>query len=172
MYGTSDLLSIFSKKVEQNHFGEALRIHPALTSSEKKTARATIFYARVLRETGQQRVLRSFLSETAFKDGEIYLEHARLALAGGDFTEGEKWLSLCEQTPGAFIESQALRLERVYLEAKYKSGRFKQNSSDAMRRAALDGWYEVQAALRTSRDHPYFREAQKEMQRITAQKTN
>ena len=172
MYGTSDLLSIFSMKVQQNHFGEALHIYPALNSSELNTARATVLYARVLHETGQIRALRELLSTTTFKDGELFLERARLALSDGKFADGEKWLSLCEHTPGAFIESQALRVERVYLEAKCKSGRFDRNNSDELRRSALDGWYEVQAALRTSRDHPYFREAQTEMQRITAKKVN
>lgn len=172
LYGTTELLPVFSKKVQQKRFPEALVVYKALRFPEKKSVRATVFLARALRGTGKKRQLKELLSTTMHKDGELYLERARLDFAEGRYDNVGRWLALCERTPGAFLESQQLRVERLYLEAKYVSRRFEKKPSDSLKRVSLDRWYEVQAVLRTSRDHPYFREARQQMQRITTMEVN
>lgn len=166
-YGTDDLLLIFTKEIQRGNHADALKLFDRLSPDAAVTNRAVIFRIRALKGAGRNRQLRAVLTGKTVNDGEFFLERARAALEEGSYSSVSRNLQLCERTPAAFMESGLLRIERLYLEARAATGDFYHDNSDISRRHALDRWFEVKSELRTSRDHPYFREADREMQRIT-----
>ncbi|MBN1307922.1 MAG: serine/threonine protein kinase, partial [Chitinispirillaceae bacterium] len=165
-YTTGDLLTIFTKEVQQRHYQDALKVFEALPAAEAASARAVVYRIRALRALGKTAALRSALADCTIEDGEIHLERARLAFGDNNVSATLAHLKSCERAPSAFMESGALRLERLCLEARCAGLKFSGDRSEESRRFALDRWYEVKSELRTARDHPYFREAEVQMQRI------
>ncbi len=166
-YATDNLLTIFTGEVQKRHFKEALQVFDALPPADAASARAVVYKVRSLRALGRLSDLRAFLAQSTVTDGELYLERAKLAFKDNDLAAALAHLKSCERTAGAFMESGELRLERLYLEAHCAGRQFDRDQSETSRRLALDRWYEVKLELRTARDHPYFKEADEQMQRIT-----
>ncbi len=165
-YGTSDLLTIFTSEVQRRRYQDALKIYDSLPLDVASSLRAVIFRIRALRALGRKSELRSVLDSTVFEDGEIHLERARLSFEDNDIGKALVHLKACERSSSTFMESGILRLERIYLEARCAGKKFDDEQSAESKRYALDRWFEVKSELRTSPDHPYFREAETQMQRI------
>jgi hypothetical protein len=100
-------------------------------------------------------------------DAEFYLEKARFFLDNKNTIRALDYLQYTSKRPAAFIENNLIRLERLYLTARCKSMEFDAKPTVEIKNQALESWYELKAELQTSKDHPYFREADLQMQRIT-----
>ena len=170
-YGTSDILTIFVKEVQNQHFSNALEIYNRLSDQDKGSDKGVIFRIRALRQLGKRSELKEVLFSKDVRDGEFYLERARLYLETGNLQNAMKDLDLCAHTTAAYLDNKTLRLERIYTLARCKSKEFDSKPSVVLKNAALDSWFEVKVELQTSKDHRYFKEADLEMQRIT-QKMN
>jgi serine/threonine protein kinase len=165
-YGAASLLDAFYKSVDRQSWKDALEIISELPSSALLEPRGVVYRARVLRALGKAAELRALLAGCAVEDGELYLQRAALSLQRGDLLSTVQLLRKSEKTVAAFKENRELRLERLYLEAQCAARQFDRDRTEETRRHALDRWYEVKSELRTSRDHPWYREAEKAMQQI------
>ena len=165
-YGTTNLLKLYTMIVQRRQWQEADKIYKELDPKDASSPRAVIYRIRTLRALGKIDQLQAFLAATTIEDGEIYLERAKCAFNSNNITAALNNLKSCERTTSAFMESASLRLERLYLEALCAEKQFKKNSSESTKKYALDRWFEVKSELRTSRDHPWFKEADEHMQRI------
>ena len=167
-HGTNDLMSIFTREVESRQYKNALEVYESLSPQESSVDKAMIFRIRALKGLGRRSELNSLFSRTDIKDGEFYLEKAKFLFNQGRISEALNYLDLCSRTPGMYVNSSTLRLERLYFTAQCRSRQFDQNPTAVIKRDALDSWYEVKSALQTSKDHRYYKEADAEMQRIAS----
>lgn len=167
-YGTTDLMVIFTRELENRQYSNALEVYKKLSAAEAASDKAMIYRIRALKGLGKKSELNQLLLATDIKDGEFYLEKARAFQGQGKINEALRNLELCSRAPGLYISAGTLRLERLYSTARCRSGLFDQNPSAVTKRAALDSWYEVKSELQTSKDHRYYKEADSEMQRIAS----
>ncbi|MBN1760315.1 MAG: serine/threonine protein kinase [Chitinispirillaceae bacterium] len=165
-YGAATLFDAFGKAVNRQAWKDALELSGMLPVSDARSSRGVVYRARVLDALGNKGDLEKLLSGTSVEDGELYLIRSKLALNRGDLVSARKSILASEKTPAAFMVNRELRLERLHLEALCALQDFEQKQTDESRRLALDRWYEIKSELRTSRDHPWYREADKAMQRI------
>jgi len=161
-------MSIFTREVESGQYKNALEVYESLSPQESSVDKAMIFRIRALKGLGRRSELNSLFSRTDIKDGEFYLEKAKFLFNQGRISEALNYLDLCSRTPGMYVNSSTLRLERLYFTAQCRSRQFDQNPTAVIKRDALDSWYEVKSALQTSKDHRYYKEADAEMQRIAS----
>jgi len=166
-YRSSDLLTIFTKEVQGGRYDDALRIYNHLSNQDASSDKAVLFKIRILKQLHMNSDFRALLLSKDVKDGEFFLEKAKLYIDQGNLSEANRYLDLCSKTPGSYIEGSILHLERVYQTARCKSREFDANPSKKTGNAALDSWFEVKSELQTAKDHKYFKEADSEMQRIT-----
>jgi hypothetical protein len=166
-YGSADLLTIFTKEVQAGRYENALKVYNHLSSQDASTDKAILFRIRVLKQLHMNSDFKALLLSKDVRDGEFFLEKAKLHIDQGNFPEANRYLDLCSRTPGSYIESSILHLERVYQTARCKSKEFDASPSKKTGDVALDSWFEVKSELQTAKDHKYFKEADSEMQRIT-----
>ncbi len=165
-YGAASSLDAFYKAVDRQSWNDARELIAELPPSAMLEPRGVVYRARVLRALGKTAELRALLAGCSVEDGELYLQRASLSLQRGDLVSTTKFLRKSEKTVSAFKDNRDLRLERLHLEALCAVRQFDIEKTEPARRYALDRWYEVKSVLRTSRDHPWYREAEKTMQRI------
>lgn len=167
LYGTTDLLTIFVQEVKNHRFESALKIIDKMSSQETASSKAIIYRIRALKALQRHTELKELLMDQELDDAEFYLEKARLYLDNKNTIRALDYLQYTSKRPAAFIENNLIRLERLYLTARCKSMEFDAQPSVEFKNRALESWYELKAELQTSKDHPYFREADLQMQRIT-----
>jgi serine/threonine protein kinase len=167
LYGTTDLLTIFVEEVKNRHFESALKIIDKMNPQEASSSKAIIYRIRALKALQRRTELRELLLDQELDDAEFYLEKARYFLENKNTIRALDYLQYTSKRPAAFIENDLIRLERLYLTARLKSMEFDAKPSVEFKNQALESWYELKAELQTSKDHPYFREADLQMQRIT-----
>ncbi len=167
LYGTKDLLTIFVQEVNNRRFESALKIIEKMSPQEAASSKAVIYRIRALKALQRNADLRELLINQELDDAEFYLEKARFYLDNKNTIRALDYLQYSSKRPAAFIENNYIRLERLYLTARCKSMEFDAQPSVEFKNQALESWYELKAELQTSKDHPYFREADLQMQRIT-----
>jgi serine/threonine protein kinase len=170
-YGSADLLTIFTKEVQGGRYDDALKIYNHLSNQDASSDKAVLFRIRMLKQLHMNSDFKALLLSKDVKDGEFFLEKAKLYIDQGNLGEANRYLDLSSKTPGSYIEGSILHLERIYQTARCKSREFDADPSKKTGNTALDSWFEVKSELQTAKDHKYFKEADSEMQRIT-QKMN
>jgi hypothetical protein len=167
LYGTTDLLTIFVQEVTNRRFESALKVIEKMSPQEVSSSKAVIYRIRALKALQRQTELKELLMNQELDDAEFYLEKARFFLDNKNTIRALDYLQYTSKRPAAFIENNLIRLERLYLTARCKSMEFDAKPTVEIKNQALESWYELKAELQTSKDHPYFREADLQMQRIT-----
>lgn len=170
-YGTSDLSVIFVQEVKNHHYESSLEIFNALNPEQRATSKVIIYKIRALKKLQLNSELKQLLMCQELDDAEFYIEKARCFVDDENANKALHYLQFASQRPAAFVENNLIRLERLYLTARCKSLEFDAKPSVEFKNSALESWYELKAELQTSKDHPYFKEAGLQMQRIT-QKMN
>jgi serine/threonine protein kinase len=165
-YGTNDKGFLYVKLVQDRKFKDAKEIF-SLLSPDEITDKIRIYRIHALRESGLQKELKEALFSKEIHDGEYYLECAKHFINNNEYGKAIENLTQCTHIPAAFIGNDILHIEQVYYTAICKSKEFDLNPSKDSKKAALDSWFEVKSELQTSKDHPYFKTADSEMQRIT-----
>ncbi len=166
-YGTTDLVTIFVQEVNNRRFESALAIIDKMDPQEAASSKAVIYRVRALKALKRHTELKELLINQELDDAEFYLEKARFYLDNKNTIRAQDYLKYTSKRPAAFVENNLIRLERLYLTARCKSMEFDAQPSVEFKNQALESWYELKAELQTSKDHPYFREANFQMQRIT-----
>jgi len=167
LYGTTDLLTIFVQEVTNRRFESALKVVEKMSPQEASSSKAVIYRIRALKALHRQTELKELLMNQELDDAEFYLEKARFYLENQNAIRALDYLQYASKRPAAFIENNFIRLEWLYLTARCKSMEFDTQPSVEFKNQALESWYELKAELQTSKDHPYFKEADLQMQRIT-----
>ena len=167
LYGTTDLLTIFVQEVTNRRFESALKVIEKMSPQEVSSSKAVIYRIRALKALQRQTELKELLMNQELDDAEFYLEKARFFLDNKNTIRALDYLQYTSKRPAAFIENNLIRQERLYLTARCKSMEFDAKPTVEIKNQALESWYELKAELQTSKDHPYFREADLQMQRIT-----
>jgi hypothetical protein len=161
-----ELIELFLQEVKKRNFVQALDLYSKIPPDDI-SEKIVIHQIRALRETGHRKELKEILFSREISDGEVYLEKAKYYIENSEYSSAMQELERCSKTAAANIESGTLRLERLYYTAVCKGKEFDHNPSPAAENAALDSWFELKSELQTSKDHPYYKRADMEMQRIT-----
>ncbi len=165
-YGTTDLLNIFVQEIKKRHFETALEITSRMSPQEVASSKVIIYKIRALKVLQRHSELKKLLMDKDIDDAEFYLEKARYFLDNKNTIRAQDYLQYTAKRPAAFIESDYIRVERLYLMARCRSLEFDSKPSVELKNRALESWYELKAELQTTKDHPYFSEADMQMQRI------
>lgn len=160
-------MTIFVQEVTNRRFESALKVIEKMSPQEVSSSKAVIYRIRALKALQRQTELKELLMNQELDDAEFYLEKARFFLDNKNTIRALDYLQYTSKRPAAFIENNLIRLERLYLTARCKSMEFDAKPTVEIKNQALESWYELKAELQTSKDHPYFREADLQMQRIT-----
>ncbi|HEX2959418.1 MAG TPA: serine/threonine-protein kinase [Chitinispirillaceae bacterium] len=170
-YATDDLTFIIERELQSKKYNHVLLLYDTIISRGPADPKVVMCKLRALRQLNNRVGIRKLLSEHNVQDGEFILEKARMKYNEEDITSALELLKECSRTPAAFIDGKQFRLEYLYLAAKCKSKQFDMNPDVEHKNEALGAWFDLKAELQTSQDHSYFKNAEKEMQRITSKVT-
>lgn len=170
-YGTPDLLTIFVKEVQNDHFSDALAIYKHLSPRDAATDKAILFKIRALKRLNLKMQYKDLILSSDIRDAEFYLEKAKYFMTVGNLNQAREYLNLSSHTRASFLDRRNLRIERIYQTAKCGSMAFDANPNSGTKNAALEGWFEVKSELQDTKNHKYYKEADSEMRRIWHKKS-
>jgi len=170
--GIADPLELLKRESGEGNFAGVLQIYPLLSSGDAAQAAARLLRLRALSALGKDRDIESFFAQSTVEDGEFYLRRAQYLFGKNDIAGALQNLDQSAGTASVLMEADQLRRECLYWRALCGSKRFDGSPSTGAQKAALDSWFEVKNALRMSPEHPYFRKAVAEMQRINLAKSS
>jgi serine/threonine protein kinase len=165
-YGTSDVLEIFYNEIEAGHYTIALNVFNTLSVSDAAKDGALLGKLHALSTVGTSEELGRFLRTHVVDDGEYYLVKAKYLF---DKREYDRCLSLLEKSvsfPVLMADKDEVRKEATYYEALCLSKQFDKNPTEEAKGKAEDRWYEVKLLFKKQPDHPYYRKADEERQRM------
>ncbi len=162
----SSLAEIFVHEAQAGNYRNAEEVFHALPSASASSEKNRILLLRVLSALGKDAQRAEILLGSPVRDGEFYLEKAKLLYSRGRIDRARQALRKALSTPARFLDSSTLRREHHYLVALCASRRFDALGTEEARKAAMDRWFEVKRTLRTMPEHAYFQKAVEEMQRI------
>lgn len=165
-YATDDLLEILAKETQAGNYRSALMVYDSLPAQQASKPAAKLFKLRILDRLGRTGKLREFVTQNTIDDGEFYLAKAKVLYAQGSTQQSLRALDQSLNTASAILDHSTLRQEALYYKALCRSRLFDAEPDETALKRALDSWFEVKAALRTSPNHAYYRKAVSEMQRL------
>ncbi|MBD3322273.1 MAG: protein kinase [Chitinivibrionales bacterium] len=165
-YGTGDPVEAFARDVEAGNYTRALKACADISPEIAQSKKALIYRIRALSALNRTSEKQRLISAHSVDDAEFYLEKARTAFRNGSVSQTMELLNKSMHSPARFMDSRAARTERLYYQALCQSKLFDRNRNGETKKSAMDSWFEVKSALRSSPEHKYYKQAVSEMQRI------
>ncbi|MBD3239873.1 MAG: protein kinase [Chitinivibrionales bacterium] len=168
-YGTDDLVAIMALEVGQRHYRSALRLYDSLSSDQMRTKRALLYKMRALQGAGDQRGLSEFFSANTIHDAEYYLAKARYLHGRDKYRAALAQLDNCNNAQAELLEQGGIQREVVYYKAVCLTGLYNRDASDQARNVAMESWYDVKFAFRNQQNHRYFKHANDQIRKMSAE---
>lgn len=168
-YGTDDLVAIMALEVGQRNYGNALLVYDSLTSDQMGTKRALLYRMRALQGVGNRQQLGSFFSTHTVIDAEYYLGKAQYLYGRGRHREALVQLDNCKGAQAELTDPKSIQREVVYYRALALTGLYNRGASEQSLANAMDGWYNVKFAFRNEQNHRYFKYANEQIRKMSAE---
>ncbi|MBD3345964.1 MAG: protein kinase [Chitinivibrionales bacterium] len=165
-YDTDDPVEVFVSDVDAGNYSRALKAGAGIPPQLAQNKKVLIYKIRALDALQRHKDKELLLLANSIDDAEFYLEKAKLAYKKGSISKTLELLNKSSHTPAQFDDSRKIRLEKLYYQALCNTKLFDQNKIQETKRTAMDSWFEVKSALRSSPEHKYYKQAVAEMQRI------
>jgi serine/threonine protein kinase len=165
-YKTSDLMLVFTKEVEIEHFQNALVVSDSLDKSDATTKKTIIYKLRVFNAVGDKISFSKLLFSNEIYDGEFYLEKALYFMDQRDFFKAADMLKKSGVTPCGFQNSRLFQQKLLYTKALCADAIYDSQASNENRKKALSAWVEIKLLFKSTPEHPYFKKADSEIRRI------
>jgi serine/threonine protein kinase len=165
-HGADDIVSLMEAEYRDESYANVVKLARKLPEEKRDNPQARIYQLRALSRLGNARLLNQFLSAHSVHDGEFYLAKAHMAFEQRRLDEAAALLDKALRAPRAFIDSDQLRRQAYFYQAKIATARFDAAPSEHLYRQAIEAWYQVAAEVRNSPEHSYHGAARTERQRI------
>jgi serine/threonine protein kinase len=169
-YGTDDLLEIFVKLIKLSKYDDALKLYEYIPQEIQNTKTFILYKIRLMQAINNIDELKTIFLEKDINDCEFYLAKAKYFYKLNDINKCLANIELATKYPCELLDQTTFRQEILYYKALCYSKEFDSNPDKTNMKKALDTWFEVKSIFRAMPDHKYYKEAEKEMQRI-AQKS-
>lgn len=166
-YGVDDPAEIFIAEVEKREYDNALKIYKHLKKDELSQTKVQIYRFRALLNAGSKTKAKEMLMSQDINDGEFLLEKAMYLYRTDRHGEARKMVERASRAPVGFMNKTTFRQRLLFTKALCSTSSFESAPSPETRRLAMEAWFEVKSYLRTSPDHRYFQEADKQIRRIS-----
>jgi serine/threonine protein kinase len=156
-YNTDDPLAALKLACSAQKYSDVLSIFETLTPEQASRKSAIIFRLRALVALKRNTAAVAATGKIAIDDAEFYLLKARAQHANNDFRDALASLSLCSSLPAEYADKESLVRESQYYSALCLTALYEADTSDAIiRQKALDCWFDVKYAYRTTQEDNRF----------------
>ena len=167
-HNTSDLVRIMIAEIDEGRHDNALRLYDHLTPSQAQSGDALLAKFQALEADGSPGKLSRFLKTNNIADGTFYARKALMFLEEGSPSKALSFLSTAERTHTRLTSNEDLQCEIAYRRAQCRSRLFDASGEEATKKDAMEAWFNVKSLLRRNPEHPFYREADSEIRRISA----
>ena len=168
-YGTDDLVAIMALEVGQHNYGNAHRVYDSLSADQMRMKRALLYRMRALQGSGNKAKLGQFFAANTVIDAEYYLGKAQYLYGRRKYRESLAQLNNCKSSQAELMDMRSIQREVVYYRALCLTGLYSQNATEQSLAGAMEGWYDVKFAFRNEQNHRYFKYANDQIRKMSAE---
>jgi hypothetical protein len=134
-----------------------------------RTKRALLYRMRALQGMGNTSKLGEFFAANTIMDSEYHLARAQYLYGQRGYREALSQLTSARSAQAELMDQRSVEREVVYYKALCLTGLFAADNSEPNRASAMEGWYDVKFAFRNEQNHRYFRYANDQIRRMSAE---
>jgi serine/threonine protein kinase len=167
-YGTEDTVAILALEVQRGQHTRAQQVYEQMSDAHRQQVRVRLLRLRAVIATGNSALIQSLLAEEDLNDKEFYFALTKFRYEQRDYIETLLLVQRCLRAPVLLGDAREFDRGALYYKAQSYTRLFEIQRTDALKKAALNAWFDVKFDFRDQQDHLYFRKAEEEIRRIVS----
>jgi hypothetical protein len=163
-YNTANPILIMKKEDEASNYLNVLKLYEELHPSHATMKEAQLLKHRALVFTDQ--IEKSYYENNHINDGEFYLSKAQYLFSTKQYQRAIWILGIIKNSPVTLLNKNDINKKVLYYTAKCNTAIFNNTPTPEKKKKAMRSWLSVKSEFRQNQDHPYFEEANREINKI------